>query len=215
MPFIKIFCFNDFGENTFVIEEAGECIIIDPGCYSREEVEELIGYIDSQNLRLKSIINTHCHIDHVLGVEKIKNHFAIPYIIREKELPALRSVKLYASLYGYPDFIEPVPDYFIDEQKTVNLGKQIWEILDVPGHSPGHIALYNREASICISGDVLFKRSIGRTDLPGGDYETLIESIKTKLFTLPENTRIFPGHGPETTIGDEKKYNPFCGENIT
>lgn len=214
MPFIKIFCFNDFRENTFVIVDEEECIIIDPGCYSKEEVEDLIHYIESQNLRPKSIINTHCHIDHVLGVEKIKNHFQIPFIIREKELPALTSVKLYAPLYGYPGFAEPVPDDFIDEQDTVSLENQYWQILDVPGHSPGHIALYNREASVCISGDVLFNRSIGRTDLPGGDYETLIKSIKTKIFTLPENTKIFPGHGPETTVGEEKKYNPFCGENV-
>ena len=214
MPFIKIFCFNDFRENTFVIVDEEECIIIDPGCYSKEEVEDLIHYIESQNLRPKSIINTHCHIDHVLGVEKIKNHFQIPFIIREKELPALTSVKLYAPLYGYPGFAEPVPDDFIDEQDTVSLENQYWQILDVPGHSPGHIALYNREASVCISGDVLFNRSIGRTDLTGGDYETLIKSIKTKIFTLPENTKIFPGHGPETTVGEEKKYNPFCGENV-
>lgn len=214
MPFIKIFCFNDFGENTFVIVDEEECIIIDPGCYSKEEVEVLIHYIESQNLRPKSIINTHCHIDHVLGVEKIKNHFQIPFMIREKELPALTSVKLYAPLYGYPGFVEPVPDDFIDEQETVSVGNQRWQIFDVPGHSPGHIALYNREASICISGDVLFNRSIGRTDLPGGDHETLIKSIKTKIFTLPENTKIFPGHGPETTVGEEKKYNPFCGENV-
>ena len=214
MPFIKIFCFNDFRENTFVIVDEEECIIIDPGCYSKEEVEDLIHYIESQNLRPKSIINTHCHIDHVLGVEKIKNHFQIPFIIREKELPALTSVKLYTPLYGYPGFAEPVPDDFIDEQDTVSLENQYWQILDVPGHSPGHIALYNREASVCISGDVLFNRSIGRTDLPGGDYETLINSIKTKIFTLPENTKIYPGHGPETTVGEEKKYNPFCGENV-
>ena len=213
MPFIKVFCFNDFGENTFVIGNEGECIIIDPGCYSREEEEELIHFIENQNLRPKSIINTHCHIDHVLGVEKIKNHFQVPFIIREKEVPVLTSVKLYAPLYGYPDFVEPVPGGFIDEQETVSVGNQSWQIFDVPGHSPGHIALYNREASICISGDVLFNRSIGRSDLAGGDYETLIKSIKTKLFTLPEDTKIFPGHGPETTVREEKKYNPFCGEN--
>lgn len=214
MAFIKIFCFNDFAENTLVIEDEGECIIVDPGCYLKKEVEALITFIEGQNLRPKSIVNTHCHIDHVLGVDIIKTHFQVPFLIRETDLPTLKSVKLYASLYGYPDFTEPAPDDFLDEKQTLNVGKQTWEALDVPGHSPGHIALLNREEAVCIAGDVLFHRSIGRTDLPGGDYETLIRSIKTKLFTLPVNTRIYPGHGLETTVGEEIKFNPFCGENV-
>ncbi len=213
MPSIKIFCFNDFAENTFVIHDQQECIIIDPGCYTAAEVEELIQYIEENQLHPVGILNSHCHIDHVLGVDKLKNHFQIPFTIGKNELPALKSVKLYASLYGYTGFVEPIADRFIDGSQNIKVGNQIWEILDVPGHSPGHIALFNRDALICISGDVLFKRSIGRTDLPGGDYDTLIKSIKTKIFTLPGKTKILPGHGPETTVMEEKKYNPFCGEN--
>lgn len=212
---IKIFCFNDFAENAFVIHDQKECIIIDPGCYTSAERDELIHYIEDQNLHPNCILNTHCHIDHVLGVDKIKNHFQIPFIIGKNELPVLNSVKLTASLYGYPDFVEPVPDRFIEENQTIKVGKLIWEVFDVPGHSPGHIALFNREMLICISGDVLFNRSIGRTDLPGGHHEALIKSIKTKIFTLPEKTIVYPGHGPETTVMEEMKYNPFCGVKVS
>jgi hydroxyacylglutathione hydrolase len=213
MPFIKIFCFNDFAENTMVLVDGQACVIIDPGCYKKEESDELIQFIEGQKLQPERIINTHCHIDHILGVERIKTYFHIPFVMRETDMPTLKSARLSASLYGYHGFVEPEPDDFIDSGYILKLGEQAWETLDVPGHSPGHIALYNREAAVCISGDVLFKRSIGRTDLPGGDHEILIRSIRTKLFTLPDHTKIYPGHGPQTSIGDEKKFNPFCSEN--
>jgi len=211
---IEIFCYNDFAENTFVVHDSQECIIVDPGCIKKQEVNELIRFIENNHLKPISIINTHCHIDHVLGVEKIKNYFNIPFYIAKEELPVLQSVKLYASVYGYPDFIEPVPDGFLKEGATIFLGNQIWQVIHVPGHSPGHIALFNKSGLKCISGDVLFNQSIGRTDLPGGNYETLIKSIRNKIFTLPEDTIIYPGHGPETSVNHEKRFNPFFSENV-
>jgi glyoxylase-like metal-dependent hydrolase (beta-lactamase superfamily II) len=210
---VKIFCFNEFSENTLVIHDGKECIFVDPGCYEPYEVNELITYVENHNLTPISIVNTHCHIDHVLGVDKIKNHFQIQFIIGRNELSVLKSQKVLAPLYGYNGFSEPMADGFMTEGDIIRLGSQKWEVLDVPGHSPGHIAILNRKEGLCISGDVLFNQSIGRTDLPGGDYDTLINSIKSKLFILPEETKIIPGHGPETTVRQEKKYNPFCGES--
>jgi glyoxylase-like metal-dependent hydrolase (beta-lactamase superfamily II) len=211
---IKLFCFNDFSENTLIIQNQPDCMIVDPGCYQSGEVEELIGYLTENKLRPVCIVNTHCHVDHVLGVDKIKNHYHIPFIIGKNETAVLKSVKLFAPVYGFTGYVEPEPDRLIGEGEILTLGSQRWEVLEVPGHSPGHIALLNREEFICISGDVLFNQSIGRTDLPGGNYDTLIDSIRNKLFTLPDETRIIPGHGPETTVRDEKKFNPFCGENV-
>ena len=210
---IKIFCFNEFSENTLVIHDQRDCIIIDPGCYEQAEVNELINYISENNLIPIYVVNTHCHVDHVLGVEKIKNYFQIPFLIGRYELPTLKSVKLYAPLYGYPGYVEPVADRLVDEGEIIQLGMQNWEVLEVPGHSPGHIALLNREEKVCISGDVLFNQSIGRTDLPGGDFSVLIDSIKSKIFTLPGETKVIPGHGSETTVSRERKYNPFFSEN--
>jgi len=208
---IQIFTFNEFSENTIVAREGKHCVIIDPGCYLPVEIRELTGYIEQNRLEPVSVWNTHCHIDHILGVQAIKEHYGIPFLIGRKEEPVLKSAGVFSSFYGYHGFKPPEPDGFFEDGQELNFGKSGWEVIDVPGHSPGHIALYNRQDGLCISGDVLFYRSIGRSDLPGGDQQTLLRSIRKRLFTLPEHTRIFPGHGRETTIGEEKKYNPFCG----
>jgi glyoxylase-like metal-dependent hydrolase (beta-lactamase superfamily II) len=213
MVIVKVFCFNAFSENTFLIEVNSKCIIIDPGCYDQEEYEMLKKYISVNNLQPQSIINTHCHIDHILGIDHLKDHFKIPFYISKKEQPVLQSAKLIAPAYGFHHFNEPAPDGFLEEGEEVTLEESRWQVLGVPGHSPGHIALYNKESKICLAGDVLFLHSIGRTDLPGGDYETLLRSIRSKLFTLPDDVVVYPGHGPETTIAEEKYNNPFCGQN--
>jgi len=189
------------------------CIIVDPGCYESDEYEELKNYISEKNLEPQSIINTHCHVDHVLGVDYLKDYYKIPFYISKKELPVLQSVKLYAPAYGFNAFKEPHPDGFLVEGDEISLGESTWRILDVPGHAPGHIAIYEESNKICLAGDVLFLNSIGRTDLPGGDYDTLINSIRNKLFVLPDDVTVYPGHGPETTIAEEKLHNPFCGLN--
>jgi glyoxylase-like metal-dependent hydrolase (beta-lactamase superfamily II) len=186
-------------------------MIIDPGCYESYEFDALKKYISEKDLKPKSIINTHCHIDHILGVDHLKDHYKIPFYISKKELPVLQSATLMAPVYGFLQFKEPSPDGFLEDGENVVLGETSWQILDVPGHSPGHIALYNANHKICLAGDVLFQHSIGRTDLPGGDHETLMRSIKNKLFKLPDDVVIYPGHGPETTIDEEKQHNPFCG----
>jgi len=214
MVSIKVFCFNAFSENTFIIENDSKCIIVDPGCYDVDEYETLKRYISEKELSPQSIINTHCHIDHILGVDQLKDFYNIPFYIGKNELQVLRSAKLSAPIFGFNQFRETEHNGFLSEGEEVILGNSSLKVLDVPGHSPGHIALYEEDSKICISGDVLFFNSIGRTDLPGGDYETLINSIREKLFVLPEEVVVYPGHGPETTISHEKRHNPFCGINI-
>lgn len=207
---ITSFEFNPFSENTYVLhDETKECIIIDPGCYEQAEKEELKNFIHDHELTVKALLNTHCHIDHVLGNSYIAHEFKVELGIPKVEEPYLESVKAYAGPYGFAEYQPKEVDYFLDENKTIEFGNTELEILFVPGHSAGHVAFYSKKDQICIAGDVLFKQSIGRTDLPGGDFDTLISSIRNTLFQLPENTVIYPGHGPSTTIGFEKQHNPF------
>jgi hydroxyacylglutathione hydrolase len=212
---IEQFTFNPFQENTYVLyDNSGECIVIDPGCYEKSEKNELISFIESKQLKVKELLNTHCHIDHVLGNNFIKEYFKVLLKIHKREDPILRAVKVYAPNYGFINYEDSTPDAFIGEGEVIEFGNSRLEIVDVPGHAPGHIAFYNKEEKICIGGDVLFKGSIGRTDLPGGNYDQLIQSIRTKIFTLGDDMTVYPGHGPATTVREEKKHNPYCGNNI-
>lgn len=208
---IKSFVFNGFQENTYVLyDQTKECIIIDAGCYEKYEQNELAAFVEQNKLRVSLILNTHCHVDHVLGNFFVKEKYNVKLLIPTKEEAVLKSVKVYAPTYGFQLYQEILPDGYIDDSSTISVGNQRLRVLSVPGHSPGHVAFYNAEHKILIGGDVLFRNSIGRTDLPGGNFETLIESIHQKLFTLPDEVVVYPGHGPETTIGFEKKTNPFC-----
>jgi hydroxyacylglutathione hydrolase len=207
---IKSFTFNPFMENTYVLyDHTRECIIIDPGCFENFEEKELQQFITENQLKVTQLINTHCHVDHVLGNHFIKEHYKVPFYIHPIEEATLKSVKVYAPAYGFHNYQETTADGFLQEGECVRFGNSTLEIFFVPGHAPGHIALYNKEQKICIGGDVLFQGSIGRTDLPGGDFDTLAKSIRTKLYSLPDDTIVYPGHGPSTTIGEEKKFNPF------
>jgi len=211
---IKQFCFGPFMENSFLAyDETREGIIVDPGCYEEDERVEVKDFVSQNGLTLKYVINTHCHIDHVLGNEFIKNEFKIPLIIPKEEESMLKAVKTYASNYGFPLYQEAEIDQFVEEGEEIKFGNSVLQVLKVPGHSPGHIILFNKDQNICLGGDVLFRGSIGRTDLPGGNHDDLIENIKTKVFQLGDEMVIYSGHGPETTIGHEKKYNPFVGVN--
>ena len=212
---INAFVFNPLGENTYVLyDETRDCIIIDPGCYEPEEKEELKDFIQEEKLKVTLLINTHCHVDHVLGNYFVKKEYHVPLLCHAIEEPYLRAVKTYAPNYGFYAYQETEPDGFLKEHDTVTVGHQTLTVLFVPGHSPGHIALYHKESKSLIAGDVLFRNSIGRTDLPGGHHQTLIASIQQKLFALPDDVTVYPGHGPETTIGFEKKTNPFCALTV-
>ena len=211
---LKVFTFNPFQENTYILyDESKEAVIFDPGCYEKEEKEELASFISSQGLKVSHLINTHCHIDHVLGNAFVKNKYNVKLWIHKNEVPVLKSVKVYAPNYGFAGYQDAEQDGYLDENEKFKFGNTELEILFVPGHAPGHLVFFNKDSKICIAGDTLFQGSIGRTDLPGGDHQTLLRAIKSELFSLPDDTVVYPGHRPETTIGIEKQHNPFVGKN--
>ena len=206
--------FNPFQENTYVISApSGECIIIDPGCFDEYEREELVECIDKQKLKPVRLINTHCHIDHVLGNAYVAKTWNLGLEIHMGEIPVLASGVSVSNMYGVPYDPSPLPSSFLAEGDEVVLDGISMKVLLTPGHSPASICLYNQSDGWVIGGDVLFYESIGRTDLPGGDHQTLLHSIRSQLFVLPNETIVYPGHGPTTKIGYEKMFNPFMQEN--
>ncbi len=208
---LQTFTFNAFAENTYVLSDDTQAgIIIDPGCYDRHEQATLKAYVAQEGLNIEKVVNTHCHIDHVLGNYWATQTFDAPLYIPEQEFPVLKAIPAYAGNYGFPQYQEAKPTGYLKEKGKLTFGKSSLDILFVPGHSPGHLAFYSKKSGICIGGDVLFQGSIGRTDLPGGNFDQLIRSIHTQLFPLPDETVVYCGHGPSTTIGQEKKTNPFC-----
>ncbi|WP_266203127.1 MBL fold metallo-hydrolase [Pontibacter kalidii] len=209
---MKVTCltFNPFQENTYLLhDDTKECVVVDPGCYERREQEQLKKYIEDNGLKVVRLLNTHCHIDHVLGNKFVADTYNVGLEIHPEDEQVLRAVPTYASNYGFPLYAEQLPASYLKEGESITFGNTELEVLFAPGHAPGHVVFYNKADKTVIGGDVLFQGSIGRTDLPGGDFDTLIQSIKTKLFTLPDEVTVYPGHGPETSIGYEKKYNPF------
>jgi len=212
MTLVAEFSFNPFQENTYVIyEEKGECIIIDPGCYTQSERDQLVDFIEQAELTPVRLLNTHCHLDHVFGNKFVMDKYGLGLEIHKGELPVLDSVPRVAEMYGIPNVIpSPAPTAFLKEGDVVSFGKEsTLKVLFTPGHSPASISFYNEKEKYVISGDVLFQGSIGRTDLPGGDFNTLIQSIKSQIFPLGDEVRVYSGHGGSTTVGEEKKSNPF------
>lgn len=208
---IKSFTFNQFQERSFVIyDDSKECIIIDPGCYSTQEEVELEDFIKKNNLIPTKVINTHCHIDHVLGNSFVVEKWKIPLYIHKLDLPILENVKDISILYGFEKYkASPYPNNFLKKGDVIAFGKSKLDVIFTPGHSPGHICLYSEKEDFIVSGDVIFRGSIGRTDLPGGNYEVLINSIKSEIMHLKNCTKIFCGHGPSTVLEFEKSNNPF------
>lgn len=208
---IKSFLFNPFQENTYVVSnDRGESMIVDPGMYNREEQQTIKAYIDAEGLRPILLVNTHCHIDHVFGNAYIAEEYGLTPKIHPKEKQVLDTVPTVANMYGVNYDPSPDPEFF--DGDSIFLGSERFDIMFVPGHAPGHVALHHAASKKLLSGDVLFHESIGRTDLPGGDMDTLLRSIRTQLFTLDDDTEVFPGHMGPTTIGHEKKYNPFLAD---
>ena len=208
---IQVFTFNQFFENTIIVfDKTKECVIIDPGCYTISEKDTLQKYISINNLIPVKLINTHCHIDHILGNNFIAKTYDLELEMNANDMELIKSSNEIAQLYGFTDYeMSPLPKKFLNEGDTLEFGNSQFKILFTPGHAPGHISLYSEKDGLLISGDVLFNNSIGRTDLPGGNYDLLIESIKNKIFTLNDNTIVYCGHGPSTTIGNERLNNPF------
>jgi hydroxyacylglutathione hydrolase len=206
------FTFNAFAENTYLLidETTAATAVVDPGCYSVAEQQQLKAYVEAHKLQVIVLLNTHAHIDHVLGNDFIlRTYPGIPFLLHTADLPTLRAVPTYAGPYGFPAYQPTEPTGELTPGQVIQVGQMELEVRFTPGHAPGHVVFYHAPSKQLIGGDVLFKGSIGRTDLPGGDHATLLQSIITELLTLPDDTSVYAGHGPATTIGAERRNNPF------
>ncbi len=207
---VQKFVFNPFSENSFLLyDETGECVLADMGSYTVDEKKKVLYFIENNRLKPVMIVNTHCHVDHVLGNSFFKNKFKIINAAHADDEFLLENAVETGKIFGLEVEAPPKSDVYLQEGKRISFGNSFLEIIHVPGHSPGSVALYSKDDNFILTGDVLFNGSIGRTDLPGGDYDTLIRSIREKLLELPDDVLVYCGHGAETTIGEEKVNNPF------
>lgn len=216
MTKIASLTFNPFGENTYVISaESGEAIIVDAGCYSEAERSTLLAYVEKNSLRPVLALNTHAHIDHVCGVEWVKEKFDIPFALHPADQPILESTADYGEALGFKIAKTPTVDRAIADGETIALGNDSIRIIHTPGHTAGGVSIYIESQKMLITGDTLFRESIGRTDLPTGDYPTLMRSIVEKIIPLGPDVKIFPGHGPASDLMHETKRNPFVSEVLS
>ncbi|WP_262248116.1 MBL fold metallo-hydrolase [Parapedobacter soli] len=207
---IKSFVCNPYQENTYVLyDDTGAAAIVDPGMYGPQEEKAFVDFIHAEGLAPTLLLNTHCHIDHVLGNRYVYDTYGLLPQFHAGELPLLVEVQNYAPQMGIRYDVSPIAETFLPATGSVTFGKQELTLIFAPGHSPAHLCFYSKAEGFLIGGDVLFRNSIGRTDLPGGNHQQLLDSIAQQLYVLPEDTVVYPGHGPETTIGHEKKTNPF------
>lgn len=207
---VQAFNNNPYQENTYLVyDEDGQCAIIDPGMYTASEQNMVTNFIKQNNLKPVILLNTHCHIDHVLGNKFIFDQYGLKPQFHKGELDILAAIPGYAPQMGFRYEVSPIPDTYLSETGKITIGSSVFELIFAPGHSPAHLCFYAPNENFLIGGDVLFRGSIGRSDLPGGNFKQLISNIETKLFALPDDCIVYPGHGPETTIGYEKQYNPF------
>lgn len=210
---IKSFVFSPFYENTYVLwDDTKDAVVVDPGCYERWEKQELKEFVEKQGLKVVKLLNTHCHIDHVFGNDFVVKTFGVPLYAHKLDLPNLQRAATYGQLFGVHPDPSPDPDHFLEEGDVVEFGNTKLEVLFVPGHAPGHVAFFHRASNKLFSGDVLFRGSIGRVDLPGGNYETLMTSIEEKVLPLGDDVTVYSGHGDVTTVGEERRRNPFIRE---
>ncbi len=210
MLFVKFFQFNPFQENSYILYNSNQqAWLIDPGMFTAAECTIYFNFITENKLQPLQIINTHCHIDHILGVQACMDKYNIPFIFCDADVDTFNWAPASAYKFGFPTVMLPTYTTFSKDIGTMHLGQDAIQVLYTPGHSQGSVSFYSKAASFVIAGDVLFSGSIGRTDLPGGDFTILEKSIKEQLYTLPNDTTVFCGHGPSTSIGAEKSSNPF------
>lgn len=212
---MKIAClpFNPIQENTYVVwDDTKECVVIDAGNSNPREDAALDDFIDRQGLKPVLAANTHGHFDHTLGVGHLKQRYGIPFALSEKDRFLLDNAAVSGSLFGVKTGPMPAIDRDLDAETEIRFGNSVLRILRTPGHTPGHVAFYEPESKALFTGDTLFRESIGRTDLPGGDYSWIMRSILDVIVPLGEEVHVYPGHGPESTIGHELLYNPFIVE---
>lgn len=199
-----------FAENTYVVaDENGACVVIDPGCYTATEQSSLSAFIEDKGWTLEKILLTHAHIDHIAGLKYLHDKYQVPIYAHIEEKFNIERAADYAGFFGFSMEQPPMPDHWIDEGDVVKFGSVAFQVLFTPGHSPGHISFYHPESHRLFSGDVIFRDSFGRTDLPGGSFEVLRETILRKVLVLPEETQIYAGHMEPTTVGRENRTNPM------
>jgi hydroxyacylglutathione hydrolase len=207
---IASFTFSPIQENTYLLYNSlGDACLIDPGCYTKHEQNELDGFIKNKALTVRMLLQTHCHLDHVFGLKWAAETYGLHPWIHPNEQQVLQLAPISGQMWNLPFDNYNGPLQWLKEGQILKLGDDELKVLFAPGHSPGHVCFYCEAQGFVIGGDVLFQRSIGRTDLPGGNHRVLIESIREQLFTLPDETIVHPGHGPATTVGEEKRFNPF------
>lgn len=210
MASIQSFVNNPYQENTYILyDDSLECVIIDPGMYTATEQNTVVNFIKANSLKPVLLLNTHCHVDHVLGNKFVFDQYGLKPKFHIGESEVLEAVIAYAPAMGFRYEPSPLPDEYLPETGNISFGNTELQLIFAPGHSPAHLCFYDKDANLLVGGDVLFRGSIGRTDLPGGNYNLLIQNIKEKLFLLPDDCTVYPGHGPETTIGYEKQHNPY------
>ncbi|MGK7368668.1 MAG: MBL fold metallo-hydrolase [Candidatus Halalkalibacterium sp. M3_1C_030] len=206
---IYSFTVGPFAENTYLLTEENIGLLIDPGFFEDYEFEAFKNKLSETEVDLQAIVLTHAHVDHVLGLQKTKNRFDVPVYLNDSDRYLWDNFASQAQMFGFNTrqfTFEPTP---LKEQKGWRVGPFEFDVLYTPGHSPDHVSLYNKQEGVVIAGDALFKQGIGRTDLYKGSFERLEQSIRECLYSLPDDTEVYPGHGPQTTIGYEKKNNPF------
>lgn len=206
--------FNPIDVNTYILADAsGDCAIIDCGCYDLDEFNELMTLIEKRQLKPVLLLNTHCHLDHIFGDIFVMENYGLGAFCHKDDMTNRRTATQHAQMFGLSMEKPPEPAGYLTDGQKISFGQTDLSVLHVPGHSPGGVAFYSGKDNVVFTGDALFSGSIGRTDLPGGNYETIINSIKNKLFTLPPGTQVCPGHGEETDIGTEKGSNPYFIHN--
>jgi glyoxylase-like metal-dependent hydrolase (beta-lactamase superfamily II) len=212
---VKSFVVSPFAENCYVCHDAGEAVLIDPGTATAAERDAVLDYVTRNGLTVRHLLLTHAHIDHILGCAFFAREFGMKWKLHEADLPLLDGAELQARMFGVELQKPPTPEPSLVEGETIRFGKATWEILHTPGHSPGSVSFYDEANGFVVSGDVLFQGSVGRTDLWQGSMPTLLNAIQQKLMPLPDETVVYSGHGPETTIGRERQTNPFIAGGVT
>lgn len=212
---IETLVFNPFQENTYlIIDESGQTIIVDAGNYTAAEDNKLDQYIAARGLKPVLALNTHGHVDHILGIEHVCSTYKIPFAVDSRDEFLLEAAPSHGAAYGFNIASSPKIDLDLKGQSEIKLGEHTLQLIETPGHTPGHISIYDPQSKSLLTGDTLFRESIGRTDLPGGDYKVIMASILNNIVPLGDEVKIYPGHGPSSSIGHEVLYNPFVAEVI-
>ena len=207
MTTVQTFAGGAFGQNTYVAHdpETSRAVVIDPGAMT----SEALGFVEQSGLEIEAVLLTHAHLDHIEGLATVRNVTPAPIWLHPGDRPLYDTVLQQAAMFGVRMSPPPDPDEELAHGQVLEMAGARWEVRHAPGHAPGHVVFWSEADGVCLAGDVIFAGSIGRTDLPGGDYRMLMASIRREILSLPDEARLLTGHGPETTVGFERRTNPF------